>query len=283
MAPSGEPAAGDPGAGPAPDPVLRLHGHNDYLQPVPCARALELGLGSLEADIHLVDGELRVGHERWQLRPGRTLRSLYLEPLRAAVAAGQAGRLRSGVRLGGGVGLRSDGAPLVLLVDIKADGAAVYRQLRDELAEFAPMLTRFVDGEVRPGAVTVLLSGDRPTALIAADRDRLCALDGRLADLDRSPPPPPDLVPWISDTWRRVCDWGGSDELLPDERQRIAALVAKAHAGGRELRFWSAPDRREAWRALFELGVDHICTDRPTQAAAFLRGVGDAGQDASDQ
>ncbi|MGK0156010.1 MAG: hypothetical protein ACI9SE_002977, partial [Neolewinella sp.] len=55
------------------DPALRLHGHNDYLQPVPLIRALEYGLGSLEADIYLVDKELRVGHERWQLRPGRTL------------------------------------------------------------------------------------------------------------------------------------------------------------------------------------------------------------------
>ncbi|MBL8755991.1 MAG: hypothetical protein JNK15_22035, partial [Planctomycetes bacterium] len=76
-----------PGRGAAVDPARHLHGHNDYLQPVPLAKALELGLGSVEADVFLVDGELRVGHERWQLRPGRTLRSLYLEPLQRHVAA----------------------------------------------------------------------------------------------------------------------------------------------------------------------------------------------------
>ncbi|MBM4063365.1 MAG: hypothetical protein FJ265_20040, partial [Planctomycetes bacterium] len=56
---------------PAPrDPVHRLHGHNDYLQPEPLLGALALGLGSVEADVFLVDGELRVGHDRGQLRPG---------------------------------------------------------------------------------------------------------------------------------------------------------------------------------------------------------------------
>lgn len=246
----------------APPPVAaaraRLHGHNDYLQPVPLRRALELGLGSVEADVFLQDGELRVGHERWQLRAGRTLRALYLAPLRAHLEA-------NGARAFAGAPQR----PFVLLVDVKADGDAVYRQLRAELADFAPMLTRFVDGRIERGAVTVILSGSRPRATLAGERDRLCALDGRLADLDAEPPPPPSLVPWISDAWSRVSDWTGGDELAADERARIAALVARAHAQGRELRFWGAPDRIEAWQALVELGVDRIGTDRPAVAVRW--------------
>ena len=241
-----------------PDPALRLHGHNDYLQPVPLQKALELGLGSLEADVFLVDGELLVGHERWQLRPHRTLRSMYFEPLRDAVLAA-------------GGSLRADGAPLVLLVDIKANGRGVWPVLRALLDEYRSMLTHFVDGDVRPGAVTVLLSGSRPRSLVAAERDRLCALDGRLSDLVASPPPPADLVPWVSASWREVSDWTGSDELMADELQRVRSLVANAHAQGRELRFWSAPDRREGWGALFDLGVDRICTDQPKSAARWLR------------
>lgn len=237
--------------------TARLHGHNDYLQPQPLRTALALGLGSVEADVFLVEGELRVGHERWQLRPGRTLRSLYLEPLQAHMVA-NGGRVRA------------DGQPFVLLVDIKADAAAVYHQLREELAAFAPMLTRFVEGRVEPGAVTVLLSGDRPRERVAAESVRLCALDGRLADLAAAVPPPVALMPWISDAWPKVSDWTGSDELLPAEVARLRALVEQAHAQGRELRFWGAPDRVEAWGALFDLGVDRIGTDRPAAAAAFL-------------
>jgi len=240
-----------------PDPALRLHGHNDYLQPVPLVRALELGVGSLEADIFLVDGELRVGHERWQLRPGRTLQAMYLDPLLTAVRERGA--------------LRSDGLPLVLLVDIKADGKKVYEQLRDVLPRYRDMLTRFVDGRVEPGAVTVLLSGSRPVAMVAADAERWCAIDGRLRDLDRRPPPPPDLIPWVSSSWRAVSDWTGSDELMPHEIEMITDLVTKAGRQGRELRFWGAPDRREAWGAFFDLGVDRIGSDQPKKAAAWLR------------
>jgi hypothetical protein len=239
-------------------PEARLHGHNDYLQPVPLRTALELGFGSVEADVFLVDGELRVGHERWQLRPGRTLRSLYLEPLRAHVAA-NGGRVRA------------DGAPFVLLVDVKADGAAVYRRLRAELAEFAPMLTRFVGERIERGAVTVLLSGDRPRELLAAEAERLVALDGRLRDLEAIPSPSVALVPWISDAWSRVSDWNGADEWMADEAARLTAIVARAHAQGRELRFWGAPDRPEAWAKLLAAGVDRIGTDRPAAAAAFVR------------
>lgn len=249
-----------PAAARAADPALHLHGHNDYLQPVPLQTALELGLGSVEADVFLDGGELRIGHERWQLQAGRTLGALYLDPLRAYAAA-HGGRVRG------------EGEPFVLLVDIKQDGAAVYRQLQRELeAQPAGLLTRFVDGRSEPGAITVVLSGDRPRDLVAADRDRRCALDGRLADLRASPLPPRELVPWISDQWSKVSDWDGKDAFSAAERSRLGELIAMAHAQGRELRFWGAPDRPEAWRMLLECGVDRIGTDRPAAAAACLRG-----------
>lgn len=239
-----------------------LHGHNDYLQPRPLQTALELGLGSVEADVFLDDGELRVGHERWQLRAGRTLASLYLESL-AAFARGNGGRVRR------------DGEPFVLLVDVKADAAAVWPVLQAELARFATesgLLTHFVGDRCELGAVTVLLSGARPFAEVAAARERWCALDGRPADLERVPPPSPTLVPWISEAWTKVSTWRGYDELEPEERERIRALAAAVHAAGHELRFWGAPDRPEAWALLRELGVDRIGTDRPKAAVAWATG-----------
>jgi hypothetical protein len=260
-------AAGSAGAPAQPElprpsepPERCLHGHNDYLQPVPLRTAIDLGFGSVEADVFLVDGELRVGHERWQLRAGRTLERLYLDPLRERVTAG-----------GGSV--HAPGRPFVLLVDVKADGEAVWRRLREVLGGFRPILTRFVDGRIEPGAVTVLLSGDRPWALLAADRDRLAALDGRLADLRREPLPPLDLMPWVSDSWRRIGGWDGKDELQPDERERLADAVRRVHEAGRELRFWGTPDRPEAWKLLRSAGVDRIGTDRPAPAAQFLRAL----------
>lgn len=245
-------------AGPHPTLVTHLHGHNDYLQLHPLRTALQLGLHSVEADVFLVEGELRVGHERWQLRSGRTLTAMYLAPL------------REHVQQHGGRAL-ADAEPFVLLIDIKADADAVHAQLQRELGPFHAMLTHFVDGRIELGAVTVLLSGARPRAQLEGQRDRWCALDGRPADLDAVPQPPVDLVPWISEAWSRVSDWTGSDELMAEERQRVQQLAARVHAQGRQLRFWGAPDRPEAWQALRELGVDRIGTDRPKVAAAWLR------------
>lgn len=243
--------------GSRPDRSVALHAHNDYLHPRPLLQALAAGFTSVEADVFLVDGELRVGHERWQLRPGRTLTSLYLEPLHRCWRAD--GELAPGV------------THVQLLVDIKADAAAVHRALAAELSRYRDMLTRFRDDGCTPGAVTVILSGSRPRELVAAEYERLCAIDGRLADLSAAPSPSPFLVPLISDSWSRVCDWDGKDEPLPEERERLRAIAARAHAQGRQLRFWGIPDRAECWQELADAGVDWIGSDRLRDCAAWYR------------
>src|SRR4051812_49903964 len=55
--------------------------HNDYEHKRPLLDALELGFCAVESDIYLVDGQLLVGHEVADLKPERTLSSLYLDPL----------------------------------------------------------------------------------------------------------------------------------------------------------------------------------------------------------
>src|SRR2546423_3232250 len=69
-----------------PRPLARAHAHNDYEHARPLAEALEQGFCSVEADVHLVQGHLLVGHDPRELRPGRTLQSLYLDPLKKRVA-----------------------------------------------------------------------------------------------------------------------------------------------------------------------------------------------------
>src|SRR4051794_35634110 len=76
--------AADP---PAPTPLKNAHAHNDYEHPRPLFDALDQGFTSVEADIFLVNGQLLVGHTAVDLKPGRTLEALYLDPLRARVRA----------------------------------------------------------------------------------------------------------------------------------------------------------------------------------------------------
>ncbi|NEE50584.1 hypothetical protein G3M55_39015, partial [Streptomyces sp. SID8455] len=111
------------------------------------------------------------------LDPRRTLAALYLDPLRALVRAGH-GSVHPHHRV-----------PLQLLIDIKADGVAAYRELDRQLARHRSLLTSYHHGRVRPGAITAVISGDRAARVpMEAQRTRLAFYDGRLDDLGTASP-----------------------------------------------------------------------------------------------
>jgi hypothetical protein len=231
------------------------HAHNDYAHARPLLDALAQGLSSVEADIWLRDGKLLVGHEATDLDPARTLEALYLEPLRQQVAAGAISV-----------------APLILLIDIKTDGEASYRALSATLGAYADILTRVENDEVVAGPVMAIVSGNRPLATMSAENPRYAFYDGRLADLDGDLDP--SFMPLVSDNWTRHFGWRGDGEFTANERQRLEAIVAQAHAKGYWLRFWATPDapgptRDALWQVLWEVGVDFINTDDLEGFAAF--------------
>ncbi|TDD31731.1 hypothetical protein E1286_44510 [Nonomuraea terrae] len=247
------------------EPLARAHAHNDYEHERPLLDALDHGFTSVEADVYLVDGQLLVGHDPEDLRPGRTLQALYLDPLAERVRAGS---VYPGTR-----------QPLQLLVDIKNNGAATYTALDEVLRGYRTMLTTFHKGKVKPGAVTVVVSGDRPRDLMAAQERRYAFYDGRLSDLGQGDP---GLVPLISDNWTNHFTWTGEGEMPAAEREKLRQIVATAHRDGQRVRFWATPDasgpaREALWRELVAADVDHINTDDLAGLAQFLRAV-DAGQ-----
>ena len=239
----------------APVPLLRAHAHNDYEHPRPLLDALDGGFGSIEADIYLVDGQLLVAHNLKDVKAGRTLEALYLDPLRARVQQ-NGGRVYPG------------GPTITLLVDVKTEAVATYAALHARLEHYAAILTVFRAGVATPGAVTVILSGNRARAELAAQPVRYAALDGRFDDLAANPPAA--LVPWVSDNWTKHFTWKWTGPMPAAERAKFDALVAQAHAQGRRIRFWSTPDTPGAWRLLHDAGVDLINTDHLTGLREFL-------------
>ncbi|HEY1600595.1 MAG TPA: phosphatidylinositol-specific phospholipase C/glycerophosphodiester phosphodiesterase family protein [Pirellulales bacterium] len=237
-------------------PLANAHAHNDYEHKRPLLDALDQGFCSVEADIYLVDGALLVAHNRRDVKPERTLEALYLDPLLARV------------RENGGRVYR-DGPPFTLLIDIKTDGAQAYEVLAKMLARYAEMLTVVRDGQVTPGAVTVVISGDRPADRIAADKIRYAGIDGRLSDLDSDLPA--NLMPLVSDNWMVHFRWRGKGEIPAAEKELLQTSVAKAHAKGRKVRFWAIPSNPAVWGELAAAGVDLINTDDLPGLAAYLR------------
>jgi hypothetical protein len=253
----------------AAEPVVltRAYSHNDYEQPRALSDALDAGFFSVEADCHLRGLELFVAHNGGDIKPGRTLRSLYLDPLLARVKA-NGGRVHKGGPKG-----------FLLMVEFKSDAEESYPVLRDMLAPYRSMLTRFKDGKVVEGAVTVVITGHKPHDLLRAESDRWAAIDGGFGELDDEHP---TLYPTISADWRNSFTWrtGRMDDL---ERRKLGRYVERARARGRLLRFWAIPDRAEAWELMLTSGVSLINTDKPAQLQDFLlRRVTEDGERALD-
>lgn len=230
-------------------PVLtRAHAHNDYEHRRPLLDALDYGFTSVEADVHLSAGELHVAHDRKEIQPGRTLRTLYLDPLAARV------------RRNGSV-YTNTSQPLQLLVDIKTSSPEVWPVLQQQLAGYSFMLTEFhVDGTSVPRAVSVVLSGERPSiSELASEPSRLAALDGSPDQID--PNVPVTLVPLVSSAWSPAFHWKGIGDFAPDEATRLSELVARVHAEHRKIRFWGTPDTPSARETFFAAGVDYLNTD----------------------
>jgi hypothetical protein len=242
-------------AGEAPAPLPNAYAHNDYVHKRPLLDALDHGFCSVEADIHLVDGQLLVAHDRDQVKPERTLQALYLDPLRERAQAN-------------GGKIYPDGPTVMLLIDIKSPGQPTYAVLRELLAQYKGMLTEYQNDATRVKAVSVVISGNRPKAAIAADNLRLAAIDGRSEDLDRNPSR--HLVPLVSSPWGKHFTWNGRDEMPRKERKALRAMVKTAHKQGRTLRFWATPDRPEVWDELLAAEVDLIGSDNLGRLRDYL-------------
>jgi len=241
-----------------PKPLTRAHAHNDYEHPRPLLDALDNGFGSVEADVHLIAGHLLVAHDPRELRPDRTLQSLYLDPLKKRIADNAGHVYPAGP------------ATFYLMIDVKSDAPSTYTALKDALVPYHDLLTVFENDKTRPGPITVIISGNRDRATMKSEPTRYAALDGTLSDLTATPSPPASLVPWVSAPWTKSFKWKGEGQIPPDELAKLKQLAQTAHTQHRQLRFWDAPDNPTAWRVLYDANVDLINTDHLKECAQFL-------------
>lgn len=238
--------------------IIPGHGHNDYLNKPALFEALESGLVSVEADIHLMKGDLYVAHVRPLGRnKKRSLENLYLKPLFDHVQKND-GKVYSGY----------DG-PFYLMIDFKGGSVEMLNRLIELLEKYKSMLTVMENGILKQGAVTVFLSGSRPYQEVASAEPKLCFLDGRPSELEKQIPS--ELMPVISDHYRNHLSWNGKGKMPKDQELKLRKLVSKVHAEGKKLRLWASPDKPNAWRTFKTLGIDFINTDKPTKFASFMK------------
>jgi len=236
-------------------PLARAHSHNDYTRRRPLQDALDLGFCSIETDVWLVDDELLVGHDADDLRPERTIDSLYLAPLAERAAKNDGW-------------IYDPGRTTTLLVDFKT-GGATYDALKQRLEKYPQLFDkRPVTGGDAVAPIQVIISGDRPLKQFAAEEDPLCALDGRIADYDSDTSA--QRMPLVSDAWPTQFAWSGQGEFPPAQREKLRRLADDVHRHGRKLRFWATPDNEAVWAELLREGVDVIGADDIEKLAKFL-------------
>ncbi len=238
----------------------RAHAHNDYEHERPLYDALGQGFKSVEADIYLVGDQLLIGHDPVDLEPGRTLQSLYLNPLRKRVKSN------------GGSVYRGDRHYFNLLIDVKTEAVSTYMRLDEVLAKYRSILTRF-KGDVTVKAVTAVVSGNRARPLMESQTVRYAFYDGRLSDLGTGAAQ--SLIPLISDNWENNFTWDGSGPMPEAEREKLHSIVATAHADGQRVRFWAirdqpGPERDAVWKELMAARVDYVNTDDLSGLRSFL-------------
>lgn len=236
-------------------PLEKAHAHNDYYHDRPLLDAVENGFCSIEADVFLDEDQLVVAHSRSEIDREKTLEKLYLIPLQA-LAVKNGGRIYP------------NGPTVTLLVDIKSEGESTYKALDQLFQKYADLLTSFSGEEIQQKAVTIVISGNRPEALMKSQERRFAAVDGRLSDLEAKKAN--SLMPVISDRWGAHFRWRGDEPMSNEERSKLNQLVRQAHSQGKKLRFWAIPDNQAGWQVMADAGVDFINTDDLVGLHVFL-------------
>lgn len=224
-------------------PRVSVYAENDFVHKQPLVGSLELGFRYIEADTFLIDNRLMVGSSVLDMQSKGSLESLYLEPIAKLVQD------RSDL-------IVRDGSPFTLIIDVKSEAVSTYRAIRTLLNRYKSIMTKVVDGELQPNAVTVIITGNCARELIVVENPRYVAIDGRISDLDSSSPT--HLIPIISARWGSHFRWQGKTEMTPTERNRLQAMVNRDHSKNKLIRFWSTPDIQAVWTALRTAGVDFI-------------------------
>lgn len=231
-------------------PHTQAHAHNDYEHEQPLWNAYQNGFTSIEADVHLINGQLFVSHAK----PGKnapTLQQLYLAPLDSLLQHHE-GKIYPGYE---GV--------FYLMIDSKTEAESTYRAMQKELQQFASL--RCTSSKC---PVKIFISGNRAVDTMMKEGYQGISLDGRPNDLGKGIST--ELMPVVSDHYANWSSWKGKTEPLPEELSRIRELAQRVHAEGKKLRLWAIPDNEMAWTALLDAGVDFINTDRLKELNAFL-------------
>lgn len=228
-----------------------IHSHNDYTHKLPFWDAYNNKAGVIEADVYPLNGELMVAHDKKDIKAGNTLMHMYIEPITQLFSSEQKDSLHS----------------FYLMIDIKEDETTVLKILMDVLQQYPSAFNR----DSNKNAVQVFISGERPPDTTFRNYPAYIMFDGipgknyAAEDLKK--------IVMLSDNFRRYSNWNGTGALPAADSIKIENMIAAAHATGKPVRLWGAPDTKQCWHAILNLHADVINTDKVQACRQFLDAV----------
>lgn len=238
-----------------------VHSHNDYSRRIPLFEALGSGCISIEADVHLRNSDLLVGHSSLRLHPGSNLRNMYLDPLERMLRARNTNTTADDLQ---GIFSHASKQTVVLLVDHKTQGAETYAMLSTQLQSLRNLgyLTHW-NGTARiMRPLTVVATGNAPFYNDNTYRDIF--FDADLSRLTSEHDTAGYYRYNISNSYYASTKWSKalSQDAMTRSRSRITSQLAAAKARGLLSRYWNTPAqppnmRDLVWNTLInkEIGI----------------------------
>ncbi len=228
--------------------VANAHSHNDYEQKQPFYLAYEEQFGSIEADIHLVDGKILVAHDAKNVSVNLSLEKLYLDPLDYFI------------KKNNGAPYSDSGKTLQLLIDLKTDANSTLAALIIALKKYPNI--------IHNKKIIIAITGNRPDPKDYHLYPSFIMFDGRLQE--KYTKDALAKIALISDDLGDYVKKKFPLEVSTEENTKILKLIQDAHQLNKKVRFWGVPDYPIAWKKMMEWGIDYLNTDHINMLSDFL-------------
>jgi hypothetical protein len=246
---------------------IACHSHNDYWRQNPLYDAIAAGCTGVEADIWQCDDELCVGHEEGSLRPERTLRTLYLDPISCILEQQNAIEFWNETTPRGIFDTDPD-TSLVLLIDFKTNGHDLWGFVSKELEQLRQKgwLTYYNGSAVTTGPITVVVTGDAPFDMVIANETyRDMFFDAPLNDLNDGKYTASNSY-YASISMKQALGRIWFNSLSTRQTEIINDHVKGAEKFGLVSRYWDIPSwpvsfRMRLWTVLVERGIGMLNVD----------------------
>ena len=238
--------------------LQHAYAHNDYWHEHPLVDALDNGFRYIEADVYLRHGKLLVTHKPPLFGKHMELEDVYLRPL-AKMLLKNKNHLPTSMDT------------IVLVIDIKSNGARTYNALKNLLSGYQAILSGFDNGKTVFRNLTVVLTGHLPMQLLKTESLRWVFADEKLGGTGNENAVAGMFIT-ASCKYSNILHWDGKGKIPDAEKTHLMSLVDKAHAGGQKVRLWASPENERVWMQLLRCGVDLINTDKLSALRKFLTG-----------